>query len=97
MNDKPITKAVALYYDGENAPQITATGTGSIAEEIIAIAKEHHVPLCDNGTLVDLLVQLELGEEIPEALYRAVACVIAFAYELEGKTPADNNTSRSQN
>lgn len=84
----PLQKAVALFYDGENAPQITAKGTGAIAEEIIAIARAEGVPLCDNPSLVDLLVTLELGDEIPESLYVAVACIIAFAYQLEGKTPA---------
>jgi flagellar biosynthesis protein len=43
--------------------------------------------LCDNGALVELLVQLELGDEIPESLYLAVAYIIAFAYQLEGKEP----------
>lgn len=82
-----LQKAVALYYDGKNAPHVSAKGTGKLAEEIIAIAQEHGIPLCDNSTLVDLLVTLELGDEIPEALYIAVAYIIAFAYQLEGKTP----------
>lgn len=82
-------KAVALFYDGVNAPQVTAKGAGKVAEEIIAIAQEHGVPLCDNPSLVDLLVNLELGDEVPEALYIAVAYIIAFAYQLEGKTAED--------
>jgi len=82
-----LQKAVALYYDGKNAPHVSAKGTGEVAEQIIAIAQEHGVPLCDNSALVDLLVTLELGDEIPEALYIAVAYIIAFAYQLEGKTP----------
>lgn len=86
-----LQKAVALFYDGVNAPQISAKGAGKVAEEIIAIAREHGVPLCDNATLVDLLVTLELGDEIPEALYVAVAYIIAFAYQLEGKTPEAEN------
>lgn len=87
-NEKPgLQKAVALFYDGINAPHISAKGAGKIAEEIIAIAQQHNVPLCDNPTLVDLLVTLELGDEVPEALYVAVAYIIAFAYQLEGKTP----------
>lgn len=84
---KELQKAVALYYDGNNAPHISAKGTGAVAEQIMAIARESGVPLCDNATLVDLLVTLELGDEIPEALYIAVAYIIAFAYQLEGKTP----------
>lgn len=82
-----LQKAVALYYDGNNAPHVSAKGTGEVAEQIIAIAQEHGVPLCDNSALVDLLVTLELGDEIPEALYIAVAYIIAFAYQLEGKIP----------
>ncbi len=82
-----LQKAVALYYDGKNAPHVSAKGTGEVAEQIIAIAQEHGVPLCDNSALVDLLVTLELGDEIPEALYIAVAYIIAFAYQLEGKIP----------
>ncbi len=82
-----LQKAVALYYDGKNAPHISAKGTGAVAEQIMEIAREHGVPLCDNPSLVDLLVTLELGDEIPENLYIAVAYIIAFAYQLEGKTP----------
>lgn len=82
-----LQKAVALYYDGNNAPHVSAKGTGAVAEQIMAIARESGVPLCDNAPLVDLLVTLELGDEIPEALYIAVAYIIAFAYQLEGKTP----------
>ena len=82
-----LQKAVALYYDGKNAPHVSAKGTGEVAEQIIAIAQEHGVPLCDNSALVDLLVTLELGDEIPESLYIAVAYIIAFAYQLEGKEP----------
>jgi flagellar biosynthesis protein len=86
-SNQQLQKAVALYYDGNNAPHVSAKGTGAVAEQIIAIAQEHGVPLCDNAALVDLLVTLELGDEIPEALYIAVAYIIAFAYQLEGKAP----------
>lgn len=82
-----LQKAVALYYDGKNTPHVSAKGTGAVADQIIAIAEEHGIPLCDNAALVDLLVTLELGDEIPESLYIAVAYIIAFAYQLEGKIP----------
>jgi flagellar biosynthesis protein len=45
------------------------------------------VPLQENAELAGLLAKLDLGEEIPEALYLAVAQVIAFAYYLSGKAP----------
>lgn len=86
FSDTEIQKAVALFYDGQNAPQITAKGWGNTADEIVAIARDNDVPLCDNPALVDLLVSLELGDSIPEALYIAVAHIIAFAYEIQGKT-----------
>lgn len=83
-----LEKAVALFYDGTHAPHISAKGQGDVAREIMAIAEAEGVPLCDNRELVNLLVTLELGDEIPESLYRAVAHIIAFAYELQGKTPS---------
>lgn len=80
--------AVALRYDGQNAPRVTAKGRDRLAEEILALAREHNVPLQENAELAGLLARLDLGEEIPEALYIAVAQVIAFAYYLSGKAPA---------
>ena len=79
--------AVALHYDGDNAPTVTAKGYGELAEQIIALAREHNIPLQENAELVRILATLELGEEIPEALYIAVAEIIAFAYYLQGKVP----------
>lgn len=81
---KQIT-TVALLYDGENAPTITAKGSGHIAEEILRIASENDIPLHEDADLVQLLSRLELGDEIPRALYVTVAQVIAFAYLISGK------------
>ncbi|WP_086932394.1 EscU/YscU/HrcU family type III secretion system export apparatus switch protein [Agarilytica rhodophyticola] len=82
FSDEELKQAVALFYDGNQAPTIAAKGEGLQAEEIIRIAQENNVPLCDNAPLVDLLSQLELGDEIPEGLYIAVAHIIAFAHKL---------------
>ncbi|PVV12255.1 MAG: flagellar protein FhlB [gamma proteobacterium symbiont of Ctena orbiculata] len=79
--------AIALKYDGENAPRLTAKGRGDLANRILALADEHAVPLHEDAELATLLSQIPLGDEIPEALYRAVAEVIAFAYLLSGKMP----------
>ena len=87
MSEQTPTLAVALHYDGETAPRVTAKGAGDVAEQILAIAREHNVPLQDNPELVKLLSKIELGDQIPEALYVAVAEVIAFAYMLKGKVP----------
>lgn len=85
--NKPL-RAVALQYDGENAPIVTASGEGEIAEEIIRIAREHGVPLREDVMLASLLGELELGEEIPPLLYRVIAEVIAYTYVISGKVPA---------
>lgn len=83
----PLRTAVALRYDGHGAPRVTAKGRGYVAEEILALAREHSIPLHEDTALVSLLARLELNEEIPEKLYRAVAEVLAFAYRLRGKWP----------
>jgi len=82
-------KAVALYYDGEAAPVVSASGQAEIAEQIIALAREFNIPLYENPELVGVLATMELGDSIPEALYLAIAEIIAFAYYVQGKTPAD--------
>ncbi len=90
MKKKPRQKsAVALHYDEKNAPRITAKGRGSIADEIIALAEQHHIPLHQDKELTALLSQLEVGEEIPQKLYVAVAEVLAFAYMLTGRVPTN--------
>jgi flagellar biosynthesis protein len=83
----PQPRAVALHYDGKRAPTVLATGSGELARQILAIASKHNIPLHEDPELIALLSKLELGEEIPENLYRAVAQVIAFAYFLSGKLP----------
>jgi len=83
----PLSSAVALRYDGINAPKVTAKGSGEIADQILQIAKEHGIPLHEDPDLLDLLSRLDLGDEIPRDLYVAIAKVIAFAYWVNGKTP----------
>ncbi len=77
--------AVALHYDETSAPRVTAKGKGQIAEEILRLAEEHAIPIKEEPELVELLATIELGDQIPEALYVAVAEVIAFAYTLKDK------------
>ena len=79
--------AIALHYDGEGAPRVTAKGRGDVAERILALAREHGVPIREDERLAELLARVELGDEVPRELYLAVAQVIAFAYQLSGKTP----------
>ncbi|MEY4718184.1 MAG: hypothetical protein RL563_802 [Pseudomonadota bacterium] len=79
--------AVALQYDGQNAPKVTAKGEGFTAHQILAIAEKHGVPLQNEPELARILAHVPLGDDIPQELYVAVAEVIAFAYFIAGKTP----------
>jgi flagellar biosynthesis protein len=81
-------QAIALTYDGKNTPTLSAKGDDELAEAILAIARECDVPIYENAELVRLLARLELGEAIPEQLYRCIAEIIAFAWYLKGKCPA---------
>ncbi|WP_417582759.1 EscU/YscU/HrcU family type III secretion system export apparatus switch protein [Nitrincola sp.] len=86
MSDRLDEKsAVALRYDADSgsAPKVVAKGRGLIAEQILALAEEHDIHIHQSPELIEVLIRLELGDEIPEALYRAIAEVIAFAYGLK--------------
>jgi len=87
--------AVALRYDGVGAPRVTASGRAELAERIIAVAREHGVPLQDDPELAAILARIPLGDEIPEVLFRAVAEVIAFAYLVSGRFPPGVPPSRT--
>ncbi|WP_338920039.1 EscU/YscU/HrcU family type III secretion system export apparatus switch protein [Pseudomonas silesiensis] len=80
-------QAIALQYDGSHAPTLTAKGDDALAEAILKIARDYEVPIYENAELVKLLARMELGESIPEELYRTIAEIIAFAWNLRGKFP----------
>lgn len=77
MSD-PKKLAVALRYEAPDAPTVVAVGHGWLGEKIIAAAREHGVPLEQNPALAEALSHIELDTEIPEALYLAVAEILAF-------------------
>ncbi|WP_372626270.1 EscU/YscU/HrcU family type III secretion system export apparatus switch protein [Arsukibacterium sp.] len=87
QSNKPQRSATALKYDGKSAPTIVAKGHGELAEDIIALAKEHGVLIHQDDELNRLLSQLELGDNIPKELYVVIAELIAFSYVLQGKFP----------
>jgi len=81
---KPPPSAVALaYHGGDTAPRVVAKGRGLIAEQIIERAKEHGVAIHESRELVALLMQIDLDDYIPPALYRAVAELLAWLYRVE--------------
>ena len=77
--------AVALHYDKTGAPRVVAKGRGSIGEKIIELAKAHNIPVEENEVLAGALSNVELGDEIPEELYKAVAEVLIFVLRLSGR------------
>jgi len=80
-------KAVALKYKAyeENAPKVIAKGKGELAKKIIEKAKIYDIPLFQNETLADMLLNVEIGEEIPPKMYQAVVDVFIWLYKLEEK------------
>lgn len=80
----PPQNAVALAYQtGDLAPKVVAKGHGLVAEQIIARAREHGVFVHESKELVALLMQVDLDDRIPPALYRAVAELLAWLYRIE--------------
>jgi flagellar biosynthesis protein len=81
----PRKRAAALRYEGTGAPKVVAAGRGLIAEKILAAAKEAGVPIREDEALAEALSGLELGREVPEELWVAVAEALAWAYRLDVK------------
>ncbi|HEY3295761.1 MAG TPA: flagellar biosynthesis protein FlhB [bacterium] len=84
----PIHLAVALKYDRTkgNAPIVVAKGARKVAERIKQIAREHDIPVIENPPLARALYKaVEIGDEIPADLYKAVAEVLAYVYRLKRK------------
>ncbi|MBX5482229.1 MAG: EscU/YscU/HrcU family type III secretion system export apparatus switch protein [Myxococcaceae bacterium] len=82
--------AVALKYDKEKdgAPRVVAKGIRFKADKIKALAKEYGIPVMRNVGLANALFRVEVGEEIPEDLYDAVAEVLNFVYALQAEQQA---------
>lgn len=78
-------KAIALKYDEkkDDAPHVVAKGEGAIAKQIIERAIAHHVPIQQDQTLVELLSEVNVNDQIPEELYGVVAELFAFIYRLD--------------
>ena len=79
-----VQSAVALAYQaGATAPTVVAKGKGLVAKAIMDRAREHGIYVHQSQELVALLMQIDLDKEIPPALYRAVAELLAWLYHIE--------------
>ena len=84
-NDNPVLhKAVSLQYKkGKNAaPKVTAKGQGWMADRIIKMAQENNIPIREDKDLLHLLSEIDVGQEVPESLYKVVAELLAWVYQL---------------
>jgi flagellar biosynthetic protein FlhB len=81
----PTHFAVAIKYEmGKmGAPKVVAKGVDLIAQRIKEIAKEHNVPIVEDKPLAQMLYKtVDIGGEIPEKLFQAVAQVLAYVFRL---------------
>jgi flagellar biosynthetic protein FlhB len=80
----PTEVAVAIKYDEREmmAPEIVAKGQRLFAQTIRDLAEEYHVPIVANPPLAWTLAELDIGDEVPEELYAAVAEILVYVYRL---------------
>jgi flagellar biosynthetic protein FlhB len=84
----PTHFAVAIRYDASemSAPTVIAKGQDYLALKIKEIAQKHRIITMENKPLARALYsQVEIGQQIPEELFKAVAEVLAYVYKLQGK------------
>ena len=89
-NDNSVSqKAVSLQYKkGKNAaPKVTAKGQGWMADRIIKMAQENNIPIREDKDLLHLLSEIDVGQEVPESLYKVVAELLAWVYQLNQNYP----------
>ena len=94
----PIHIACALKYDSETmeSPKLLAKGTELFAKKIKEIAQEHDIPVIENPPVARAIFRMvEINQEVPPDLYKAVAEILIFVYNLKKKTP--NFTPLQQN
>ena len=85
----PTELAVAIKYDDKEmvAPQVMARGQRLFAEQIREYAEEAGVPIVQNPPLAWTLIELDVGDEIPEDLYAAIAEILVYVYKMkQGQT-----------
>lgn len=81
---EPSPLAVALKYEKPRAPRVVASGRGPVAQAIIDTAQKNEIPIQQNPALAEALSKIEIDQEIPEALYKAVAQVLGYILRTAG-------------
>lgn len=98
-------RAVALRYTNKDiAPIIVASGMGHMAEKIVEVAAENDVPIYEDTSLATILTQLELGQAVPEELYKAVVDIYVYflkftlpSVDIPEEKPEPEETQEDQN
>jgi len=70
---------------GAGAPFVAATGQGYIADEIVALAERHGIPVEHDPALASLLSSLRLGQALPPEMYQVIAELLVFLYDLDAR------------
>jgi len=80
-------QAVLLRYEPkkDRAPKITGNGRGYLAEKILELARQHGIPIRQDKNLLQILSRLDLHQEVPPEVYKAVAEILAFIYRLSNR------------
>jgi len=89
MKNTHYQQAVALEYGKNKTPVVSAKGEGELARRIIAEAKRQGVYVSEDPRLLAMLSRLDVGQEIPEDMFTAVAVILAWVYWLRGMQPGD--------
>lgn len=92
MAEDFVQKAVALSYDDQqdSAPKVVAKGKGEIANNIIKIAQENDLPIKKDEDLIELLTKIDIDREVPPEMYKAVAEIFSYIYELSNQYKENN-------
>jgi flagellar biosynthesis protein len=85
-------EALALEYGRNKTPKVSAKGEGELARRIIDEAKKHGIYVAEDPQLLSLLSKLDVGDEIPQDMYTAVAVILSWVYWLKGMKPGDEKT-----
>lgn len=84
MKEEKVKKVVALSYTEDmTAPIVVASGKGLVAENILKEAEKNKIPVYEDEKMATILTELQIGEQIPEALYELVAKVMVFVGDMD--------------
>jgi flagellar biosynthesis protein len=89
-------EAVALEYGKQKTPRVVAKGQEELALRIITEAKRQGIYVAEDPQLLALLSRLDVGEEITQDMYTAVAVILSWVYWLKGMQPGDEAKAESE-